>query len=273
MPASLKRIGHFVLIISVAAVSFLIPDLFFSCERFDYERVIIIETGSVTEKMSDAAKITGQVIDLGEGKIVEHGHIWAKKSEKKELTTTLGTKTTLGSITARGDFTSKLTGLSPDTYYEVRAYATNSKGTVYGRIETFKTLLQPDLAPAANFTADPLFAWEGELIDFTDLSTNTPTSWFWEFGDDFTSTEQNPTHRYSTLGSYTVSLTASNGYGSDVEIKYDYIEVMAVQYKPTADFTAAPTIISAGENVQFTDLSLYTPTAWYWDFGDGGSSI
>ena len=272
MPASQKRIGHFVLIIFVAVVSFLIPDLFSSCERFDYERVIIIETGSVTEIISNAAKITGQVIDLGEGKIVEHGHIWAKKSEKKELTTTLSTKTTLGSITARGDFTSKLTGLSPDTDYEVRAYATNSKGTVYGRTEYFKTLFSPNLAPEANFEADHTIIPVGEIVEFTDLSSNDPFSWEWDFGDGGTSMDQYPSHQYTMIGIYTVSLTVSNSYGSDTKIIQDYITVAALHSPPVADFMAAPTIISTGESVQFTDLSGNNPTSWNWDFGDGDSS-
>jgi uncharacterized protein (TIGR02145 family) len=71
---------------------------------------------------------------------------------------------------------------------------------------------------------------------------------------------------------YTVSLTVSNGYGSDTEIRLDYITVAALHSPPVADFTAAPTTISAGESVQFFDFSDNTPTSWNWDFGDGGSS-
>ncbi len=51
---------------------------------------------------------------------------------------------------------------------------------------------------------------------FVDQSTNSPTEWRWDFGDGTISTEQNPTHVYSTEGSYPVSLTASNAGGSAI---------------------------------------------------------
>ena len=59
------------------------------------------------------------------------------------------------------------------------------------------------VAPLADFSfaGDPTVA-------FTDLSTNTPSAWDWEFGDGATSTEQNPTHTYLIDGDYNVCLTA-----------------------------------------------------------------
>ena len=62
-------------------------------------------------------------------------------------------------------------------------------------------------------------------MQFTDQSTNTPTSWSWTFGDGGTSTAQNPSHTYTAAGTYTVTLTASNAYGSDGETKTGYITV------------------------------------------------
>ncbi len=80
-------------------------------------------------------------------------------------------------------------------------------------------------APAAAFTADQTTITEGGTVNFTDLSTNTPTSWSWNFGDGGTSTSKDPSHTYSTAGTYTVSLTATNAYGSDNETKSNYITV------------------------------------------------
>lgn len=48
-----------------------------------------------------------------------------------------------------------------------------------------------------------------------DLSTNLPNAWLWDFGDGSTSPEQDPMHTYLNPGSYTVSLTATNAFGSD----------------------------------------------------------
>jgi uncharacterized repeat protein (TIGR01451 family) len=67
--------------------------------------------------------------------------------------------------------------------------------------------------PSANFTADKYWGVNNVTVHFTDTSTGNPTSWNWDLGDGTTSTEQNPTHTYSTLGSYNVSLTATNSAG------------------------------------------------------------
>jgi uncharacterized membrane protein len=48
-------------------------------------------------------------------------------------------------------------------------------------------------------------------VAFTDSSTNRPTAWSWTFGDSSTSTVQNPSHTYTTAGTYTAKLTASDG--------------------------------------------------------------
>ena len=70
----------------------------------------------------------------------------------------------------------------------------------------------PD-APVASFTADAYSGMAPLTVNFTDHSTNTPTSWLWEFGDGDSSTDQNPTNIFS-VGTYTVRLTATNAYGS-----------------------------------------------------------
>lgn len=80
-------------------------------------------------------------------------------------------------------------------------------------------------APLAAFIASPITITEGQSVQFTDESTNTPTSWSWDFGDGGTSTFQSPSHNYATAGTYTVTLTATNSFGSDGETKTNYIRV------------------------------------------------
>ena len=62
-------------------------------------------------------------------------------------------------------------------------------------------------------------------VYFTDNSTNSPTSWNWDFGDGTTSTLQKPQHTYSTAGNYTVTLSASNTAGTGTKTRPDYIKV------------------------------------------------
>ena len=63
-------------------------------------------------------------------------------------------------------------------------------------------------------------------VVFSASITNDVESVIWTFGDGATSTELNPTHTYDAVGSYTVSLTATNSYGTDVETKENYINVI-----------------------------------------------
>jgi len=80
--------------------------------------------------------------------------------------------------------------------------------------------------PNANFVGSPTSGNYPLTVDFTDLSTGTPTSWDWDFGDGVgTSTAQNPSYTYDAIGVYTVTLTATNSYGFDTKIETDYITV------------------------------------------------
>lgn len=80
-------------------------------------------------------------------------------------------------------------------------------------------------APVADFVGNPTSGTPGTNVQFTDLSTNTPTQWAWTFGDGGTATSQNPAHTYANVGLYTVTLTATNGSGSDSETKTNYINI------------------------------------------------
>jgi PKD repeat protein len=127
-------------------------------------------------------------------------------------------------------------------------------------------------APAADFSASPTSGNSPLTVNFSDLSSNGPTSWSWDFGDGGSSTAQNPTHVYAAAGTYTVSLTAANGSGSNTATKVNYISVTTTPPAPVADFSASPTSGSAPLTVNFTDLSSNGPTTWSWAFGDGGTS-
>nr|NIO79337.1 PKD domain-containing protein [Candidatus Aminicenantes bacterium]NIQ65304.1 PKD domain-containing protein [Candidatus Aminicenantes bacterium]NIT25723.1 PKD domain-containing protein [Candidatus Aminicenantes bacterium] len=87
------------------------------------------------------------------------------------------------------------------------------------------TLTCPTGPPVAAFTGTPTSGETPLTVNFTDQSTNGPTSWSWDFGDTGSSTAQNPSHEYTSAGTYTVTLTVTNASGSDNEIKTDYITV------------------------------------------------
>lgn len=81
-------------------------------------------------------------------------------------------------------------------------------------------------APVAQFEGFPTSGDRPLTVLFTDESTNSPTSWLWDFGDGHLSAEKNPMHIYTVAGVYTVSLLATNAGGNDMETKPGYITVI-----------------------------------------------
>ena len=128
-------------------------------------------------------------------------------------------------------------------------------------------------SPVANFTGSPLAGCSPMIINFQDLSTGSPTSWSWDFGNGNTSTLQNPTAAYFTPGMYTVKLTATNANGSNTLTRSQYISVYE---PPTVAFSADKINGCFPLTVKFTDVS--SPGAgnnnisWLWDFGNGITS-
>jgi PKD repeat protein len=147
--------------------------------------------------------------------------------------------------------------------------------------ETKKRTLDPDdiagisfIYPAvvgggtvtADFTADPTSGYAPHTVQFTDLSDGSISGWLWDFGDGTPiSTEQNPSHTYTSTGSYTVTLEVSGVDSSDTVTKSNYVNVAVIN----ADFTASPESGYAPLSVQFIDSSTGDISGWLWDFGDG----
>lgn len=118
----------------------------------------------------------------------------------------------------------------------------------------------------------------GESTSFTDASfipAGSITNWNWDFGDpvsgtDNTSSLQNPTHIYSSAGTYIVTLTATSAAGCQNSKTFSVV----VFPGPTAEFSFTPASpINLGDLVTFSDQSAGTPVQWWWDFGDGDTSV
>ncbi|MDD1676398.1 MAG: PKD domain-containing protein, partial [Methanomicrobiales archaeon] len=91
---------------------------------------------------------------------------------------------------------------------------------------TIETAPPSGYSVAANFTAIPVMDMAPVNVSFTDASTGNATSWSWDFGDGGTSIDQNPFHAYTNVGTFSVTLIASNEYGSDTKIQWDYIHAL-----------------------------------------------
>ncbi|MFT5384031.1 MAG: PKD repeat protein, partial [Saprospiraceae bacterium] len=147
--------------------------------------------------------------------------------------------------------------------YEVSLTVTNDCGS-----STIKqTVSIAGQAPAAGFNADVTDGCLPFTVNFEDTSMGEPSAWSWSFpgGSPNSSSDQNPTVIYNSVGSYEVSLMVTNGFGESTLIETDYIIVNDV---PQVDFDYE---IVGGGNVEFSNTTSGA-TSYEWTFGDGGTS-
>jgi PKD repeat protein len=140
------------------------------------------------------------------------------------------------------------------------------------------------LAPVASFTAsNTTGTYPPALpVNFTDTSTNTPTSWQWNAtnvtGNNtaFTfATTKLPTYSFG-IGNFTISLNATNADGSGTSAQVTWINVSTPTTVPVANFTANGAYTTISGTVPFTVNFVYPQTngstSWSWIFGDGNTT-
>ncbi|MDD5093566.1 MAG: SBBP repeat-containing protein [Dehalococcoidia bacterium] len=158
--------------------------------------------------------------------------------------------------------------------HTVKLTATNAYGSDDEVKTAYITVNAALVAPTAAFTASPTSGTAPLAVSFSDQSTGTaPLTYAWDFDNDgvVDSTDQNPSHVYSAVGTYTVKLTVTNAASSDDEVKTDYITVNSAPVAPTAAFIASPTSGTAPLAVSFSDQSTGTaPLTYAWDFDNDG---
>jgi PKD repeat protein len=183
-----------------------------------------------------------------------------------ETTIKAGTASQTG-VSRWGDYSMCSVDPSDDqTFWFTTEYTTGSWNWKT-QIASFSLDAPPPVAPVADFSATPTLAGTGQNVNFSDESLNTPTSWNWTFsgGTPSTSTVQNPVVVYNTPGTYTVSLTATNAYGSDTKTVVNYITVeeTPITYCASNGTNSSYEWIS---NVQFGTFSNSSGASGYTDF-------
>lgn len=199
--------------------------------------------------------------------------------------------TTSGNAPLTVSFTSTSTGY-PDmwiwdfgdgevSYIENPVHVYNTKGTynvslkvmndngLYSEEKVDYISVLTSITPNANFTAESSSVTKPIIMNFTDHSTNNPMKWYWDFGDDANSTEQNPSHVFPIAGNYTVMLWVKNSVGEDTTFRL--LTIPEITNLPSANFTASEVIGKAPLTVAFNDTSV-NATSRSWDFGDGTNS-
>jgi PKD repeat protein len=127
---------------------------------------------------------------------------------------------------------------------------------------------------ASDFSFTPSSPTTQTNINFSDRSSGSISSWFWNFGDGTSSTVQNPLKRYTIGGNYAVTLTVSTSAGLQSTISHAVAVTTATPAAPpvVAAFAISPTSSTVRANVTFSDQSTGSPASWQWSFGDGATS-
>jgi gliding motility-associated-like protein len=131
------------------------------------------------------------------------------------------------------------------------------------------TMVQPYTVyptPVASFTATPLTqTYPATTVTFTNTTVNAASyTHTWDFGDGSSSTLQSPgAYSYASWGTFTVTLTVTNGFCSDTATQV----ITIVPPLPIASFIGTfegcrPLTVTPTNTSQFG-------TSYLWDFGDG----
>jgi gliding motility-associated-like protein len=172
---------------------------------------------------------------------------------------TSGVKDPLHTYTSTGPFNTKLV-------------VTSNAGCVDSVTKPVTTIHSQ---PLAGFSASAYEICPGTTINFTDTSkvtASTITQWQWLFGDNSSSTLQNPSKTFTTAGTYIVKLVAFSAFGcpSDTTQK-----TVIVNPTPVASFHISSPACET-KDIVFTDASTPSTTSivkWNWDLADGTTFI
>lgn len=152
-------------------------------------------------------------------------------------------------------------------YFSVTLIATSPNGC---QTAITKNQIVKVFAPSGRYIASPLIGCPGLNVQFTHTGNNVNViSYFWNFGDGTTSTLQNPSHVYNTVGYYNVWLAVRNSFGCvDTFYRSNYIRVVPGQIAYTLPDTF---LVCQNNPIAFTDPTIGSNT-WNWSFGNGSGS-
>ncbi len=158
-----------------------------------------------------------------------------------------------------------------DGNYDVMLTVTDGEGCINEVTKNVEVVSNP----IADFNYDE--TCYNEPVYFTDMSTENGgpdiQSWEWFFGDPASGTNnnsnlQNPTHVFTAPGVYTTTLIIISTMGCSDTTEQD----ITVDELPLASIGVADDSICLGQLAEFTGTGTNIST-WYWEFGDGGTSI
>ena len=185
---------------------------------------------------SNVTTISAQLSTTAGGNLFQFRHklssgsIWTTTSEMASNITSIG------SLSA---------GTSYD--YQVRRRCTNNVWSNWSGSRTFSTNISVQ-APIANFSTSTTCGQAPLSVNFSDMSSQAPTSWLWNFGNGQTSTLQNPSVTYTIPGTYNITLNVTNEGGTHSLTKTAFVTVVSpvsVNVSSNAVCLGTPVVLTA----------------------------
>ena len=192
-----KAINYFTALLLMTVLA-----TFYGCKKD--KDMPTLTTTAVTGITTTAASSGGNITDDGGAEVTARGICWGTAAGP----TITGSKTSDG--TGIGSFTSSITGLTPNTKYYVRAYATNSEGTAYGNEVDFTTnpIIGATVATTAPTTLTSTTANPGGNITADGGAPVTERGIVWALTANPTTSDNKVAASAAGTGSFTVSLSA-----------------------------------------------------------------
>ena len=137
------------------------------------------------------------------------------------------------------------------------------------------TFTRPANPPPIADPGDIYYGVEGSELQFDSSGSYDPDgtiqAYFWDFGDNTTSTEATPLHSYLNDGEYLVSLTVTDDDGASTT---ETTQAIVDDADPVAFFSVDPVATTPTVVYRFTDTSISHDgiVDWSWAFGDGAWS-
>jgi len=225
---------------------------YYTIGAYDFQAPTV-QTSSIDEVKAFSAKVTGKVLDDG-GLTTTRGLCWSTSSNP-----TIFSATKAFSGTGVGSYQVNLTNLSQNTTYHVRAFAFNSKDTVYGADSTFKTpVASPPIVTTdgrLNIYADSV-KYKGTVVSDGNVSL-TEKGFCW-------STSVNPKANLSSkmafgtgIGAYTGTLKILNP-STTYHIRAYAINAVDTAYGADSTITTLPISVPTVFNLSISNIEGYS---------------